>query len=114
MAKEEKNGAIMVFDSQMLSSINKIRSYLLSKGINRQHVLKTIDEIKANNEDQDFFSSIKLCKKKRIGPARDENNRPLFYKKDMGILARGGFSYELSKRVLELDVKEFNKLIKII
>ena len=32
----------------------------------------------------------------------------------MGILARGGFSFDLSKRVLELDAKEFEKLIKII
>ena len=36
------------------------------------------------------------------------------YKKDIGILARGGFSYDLSKRVLELDAAEFNKLFKII
>ena len=32
----------------------------------------------------------------------------------MGILARGGFSFELSKRVLDLEKSEFNKLIKII
>ena len=32
----------------------------------------------------------------------------------MGILARGGFSFDLSKRVLDLDAEEFNKLIKII
>ena len=31
----------------------------------------------------------------------------------MGIFARGGFSFELSKRVLNLDVDEFNKLLKI-
>ena len=31
MAKEEKNGAIMVFDSQMLSSINKIRKSITKK-----------------------------------------------------------------------------------
>ena len=49
-----------------------------------------------------------------IGPTRPESNRELFYKKDMGILARGGFSFDLSKRVLELDNDEFNKLIKII
>jgi hypothetical protein len=29
-------------------------------------------------------------------------------------LARSGFSYELSKRVLDLDTVEFHKLIKII
>ena len=96
------------------SSINKIRSYLLSKGINRQHVLKTIDEIKANNEDQDFFSAIKLCKKKRIGPARDENNRPLFYKKDMGILARSGFDFDTSKRVMSLEKNEYLKIINLL
>ena len=47
---------------------------------------ETISTIRDNNEDQDFFSAIKICKKKRIGPARDENNRPLFYKKDLGII----------------------------
>ena len=96
------------------SSINKIRSYLLSKGINRQYVSKTIDEIKANNEDQDFFSAIKVCKKKRIGPARDENNRPLFYKKDMGILARSGFNFDTSKRVMSLEKNEYLKIINLL
>jgi len=32
----------------------------------------------------------------------------------MGILARGGFNFELSKRVLNLDTEEFKKLLKII
>jgi hypothetical protein len=32
----------------------------------------------------------------------------------MGILARGGFSFDLSKRVLDLETDEFHKLIKII
>ena len=79
------------------SSINKIRNYLLTKGINDKYVNQTITTIKENNEDQDFFSAIKICKKKRIGPARDENNRPLFYKKDIGILARSGFDFDTSK-----------------
>jgi len=96
------------------SSINKIRSYLLSKGINSQYVSKTIDEIKANNNDQDFFSAIKLCKKKRVGPARDENNRPLFYKKDIGILARSGFDFDTSKRVMSLEKNEYLKIINLL
>ena len=58
------------------SSINKIRSYLFSKGIKDKYIKITLDEIKSNNDDQDFFSAIKICKKKRIGPARNENNRP--------------------------------------
>ena len=96
------------------SSINKIRNYLLSKGINDKYVTKTLDEIKSNNDDQDFFSAIKLCKKKRIGPARDENNRPLFYKKDIGVLARSGFDFETSKRVMDLKKDDYLKLINLI
>ena len=71
-------------------------------------------KIKENQIEPDFVSALKLCKRRRIGPLRPESNRELFYKKDMGILARGGFNFDLSKRVLELDSKEFNKLIKII
>ena len=47
------------------SSINKIRNYLMSKGINDHYIKETIDQIKDNNDDQDFFSAIKICKKKK-------------------------------------------------
>ena len=96
------------------SSINKIRNYLLSKGIKGQFIKDTIDQIKDNNEDQDFFSAIKVCKKKRIGPSRDENNRILFYKKDISILARLGFSYETSKKVMELTKDEYLKIVNLL
>ena len=96
------------------SSINKIRNYLLLKGVRNDFINETIDQIKEKNEDQDFFSAIKICKKKRIGPARDENNRPLFYKKDIGILARSGFDFETSKRVMDLEKSEFLKIINLL
>ena len=96
------------------SSINKIRNYLLSKGIQNKYVKDTIDQIKDNNEDQDFFSAIKVCKKKRIGPSRDENNRILFYKKDISILARLGFSYETSKKIMELTKDEYLKIVNLL
>ena len=46
------------------SSINKIRYYLMGKGINDTYIKETIDKIKEDNSDQDFFSGIKICKKK--------------------------------------------------
>ena len=95
-------------------SLNKIKQSLRSKGIEDKYVKQSIEKIKDNQIEPDFVSALKLCKRRRIGPLRPEKNRELFYKKDMGILARGGFSFDLSKRVLDLDVKEFNKLIKII
>ena len=95
-------------------SLNKINQSLRNKGIQDEFVKKSIDKIKENEIEPDFVSALKLCKRRRIGPLRPESNRELFYKKDMGILARGGFSFDLSKRVLDLDVVEFNKLIKLI
>ena len=96
------------------SSINKIRSYLLSKGVKDNHIKEKLDKIKDDNEDQDFFSAIKICKKKRIGPARNDDNRPLFYKKDIGILARSGFDFETSKKVMDLKKDEFLKIINLL
>ena len=94
-------------------SLNKINQSLRNKGIQDEYVKKSIKKIKENEIEPDFVSALKLCKRRRIGPLRPESNRELFYKKDMGILARGGFSFDLSKRVLELKKDEFNKLLKI-
>ena len=95
-------------------SLNKINQSLRSKGIDDKYVKQSIEKIKEDQIEPDFVSALKLCKRRRIGPLRPEDNRELFYKKDMGILARGGFSFDLSKRVLDLDANEFKKLIKII
>ena len=95
-------------------SLNKIHQSLMNKGIDNKYIKKSIDKIKEDKIEPDFVSALRLCKKRRIGPLRPEANRELYYKKDMGILARGGFSFDLSKRVLNLETKEFNKLIKIV
>ena len=41
-------------------------------------------------------------------------NRELFYKKDKGVLARSGFSYDISKKLLSMEESEFKKLFKLI
>ena len=90
-------------------SLNKIRYSLIKKGIDEKYIKASISKIKENESEPDFFSAIKICKKRRIGPNREESNRSLFYKKDISILARSGFSYEISKKVLEIPIKEFKK-----
>ena len=96
------------------SSINKIRNYLINKGINNKFINETVSKIEDNNSDQDFFSAIKICKKKRIGPARTEDNRPLFYKKDISLLARNGFDFETSKKVMDIQKEDYLKIIKLL
>ena len=95
-------------------SLNKIRYNLIKKGINEKYIKSSISKIKESESDPDFFSAIKICKRRRIGPVREESNRSLFYKKDISILARSGFSYEVSKKVLEIPKEEFKKFCKMI
>jgi regulatory protein len=86
----------------------------MTKGINDRYIKETIDKIKEDNSDQDFFSGIKICKKKRIGPARVEDNRVLFYKKDIALLARNGFDFETSKRIMDIDQADYMKIIRLL
>ena len=95
-------------------SLNKIRYNLIKKGIDQKYIKASISKIKENESDPDFFSAIKICKKRRIGACREEANRVLFYKKDISILARSGFSYETSKKVLDIPKLEFIKFCKMI
>ena len=95
-------------------SLNKIRYSLIKKGIDEKYIKASISKIKENESEPDFFSAIKICKKRRIGPNREESNRSLFYKKDISILARSGFSYEISKKVLEIRKEEYKRFCKMI
>ena len=95
-------------------SINKIRNYLIGKGIDDKYIKETVNKIEEKNEDQDFFSDIKIWKKKNIGPARVEDNRPLFYKKDISLLARNGFDFETSKKVMDIEKNDYLKIIKLL
>ena len=46
------------------SSINKIRNYLIGKGINEEFIKDTVNKIHEENSDQDFFPQSKFVKKK--------------------------------------------------
>ena len=89
------------------NSINKIRNYLIGKGINDQFIKDTVDKIPRSKLRSGFFFSYKNLQKKRIGPARTEDNRPLFYKKDISLLARNGFDFETSKKVMDIQKDDF-------
>ena len=95
-------------------SLNKIRYNLIKKGIDQKYIKSSISKIMEEEADPDFFSAIKLCKRRRIGPVREEGNRPLFFKKDISILARSGFSYEISKKILDMPKDEFKKFCKML
>ena len=95
-------------------SLNKIRYNLIKKGIDQKYIKASISKIKEKESDPDFFSAIKLCNKRRIGPKREESNRSLFYKKDISILARSGFDYQTSKKVMDLSKDDYKNFLKLL
>ena len=95
-------------------SLNKIRYNLIKKGIDQKYIKSSISKIMENEANPYFFSAIKLCKRRRIGPVREEGNRPLFFKKDISVLARSGFSYEISKKILDMPKDDFKKFCKML
>ena len=86
----------------------------MGKGIHDEFIKDAVEKIREDNSDQDFFSAIKVCKKKRIGPARTEDNRSLFYKKDISLLARNGFDFQTSRKVMDMEKDEFLKIINLL
>jgi len=95
-------------------SLNKITYSLKSKGLEEKFIKNSIEKIKNEKTDPDFVSAIKICKKKRIGPARTEDNRPLFYKKDISLLARNGFDFETSKKVMDIKKEDYLRIIRLL
>ena len=61
-----------------------------------------------------FFQQLNYVKKKRIGPARAEDNRTLFYKKDISLLARNGFDFETSKKVMDIEKNDYLKIVNLL
>ena len=92
-------------------SINKIKSVLFKKGIEDEYIKESISKVTEGDNNPDYFSAIKHCKRRNIGPFRNENNRSLFYKKDINILARAGFSYEISKKILDISKDKLKKML---
>ena len=70
--------------------------------------------LKAKTLTKIFFQQLRSVKKKRIGPARIEDNRSLFYKKDISLLARNGFDFETSKKVMDIKKEDYLKIIRLL
>ena len=119
-----KNGKLsaIVFDhgirhDSIIESF-KVKKMLTDLGIDsliiKPNKNKIIKKNMSNARYNRFEGMIKICKKKRIGPARIDDNRPLFYKKDISLLARNGFDFETSKKVMDIKKEDYVKIIKLL
>lgn len=89
-------------------SLRAIQGYLRSKGLSPEIIEQSIAHF---NQDQnktpaeiEFESAMVFARKKRLGPFRTSENFDT--QKEMGRLARAGYSYDTARRVLEKDIDE--------
>ena len=92
----------------------KVKGYLAAgksvRYIKNKMALKGIDEsvtdgILEDTEVDEFEAAMRLAKKRKLGSFRDctEEEQREFWQKDMGVLVRAGFSYDIAKQVLETN-----------
>ena len=63
------------------------------------------------NKNVDLVAAAKLARKKSIGPFRKKELNDKTKNKELGILSRAGFSYNIVKQVLfESDIEELEEL----
>jgi len=81
-------------------SMRYIRAKLKQKGIKESQINDALQDSEYNQ----FDAVLLLAKKKRIGPFRKQEERNDFRQKDLGILLRAGFDYDVVQDVLAYDV----------
>ena len=76
------------------------QDYILCVDVDENIVAEIISE----QEYNPFEMALNLAKKKKIGPYRIAENKKDYQTKDMGILIRAGFDYDIVKQVLNYQI----------
>ena len=95
---DDKNFTQSKIHSLSLQGKSKISiiSYFVQKGIEKNLIEETFKSLELKNPDWETESAKIFARKKRLGVKNSAN-----FEKDLAKMARAGFSYNLSKKILE-------------
>ena len=79
-----------------------IRARLHEKGVAASDVEQALDAL-GTRADRALAGALALARRRRVGPFRD---KPADRQRELGILARGGFAWEVATRVLAMTLEE--------
>lgn len=89
-----------------------IQSWLREKGVGADAAAQALDALREEFPDIDLAAAILIAKRKRLGPFRrgpsSTGERPdqLVITKELGTLARAGFSYAIARTVIDCDSED--------
>lgn len=81
------------------ASTRGIKAKLAAKGVGRG----TVDVALAEEDGDERSAAIALARRRKIGPYRP-GERAAFRQKDMAVLARAGFPFDIAREVIEGEV----------
>lgn len=76
----------------------KIRAALASKGLTAEQIDAALDDV-----PDDWQAALTYARKRRLGPWRGVPLDPARRTRELGRLGRAGFSWEVARRVVDLD-----------
>ncbi|MBI1775037.1 MAG: RecX family transcriptional regulator [Proteobacteria bacterium] len=80
------------------ASSNRIRQTLAAKGVAREVIAATLADAAG-----DLAAAIQLARRRRLGPYRNDAERQANRARDMAVLARAGFGYDVARKVIEAE-----------
>jgi regulatory protein len=93
------------------NSVNIVKNKLRSKGVPPVIIKSVLTEIYGNKPAIDIISCIKYAKRRRFGAYRIKEKLENTTKKEIAAMARAGFSYEDTRKVLNSTVIELEEIL---
>lgn len=79
-----------------------IEAKLRTMGLNEDDIAVAIQQVQTRSEgDSELEAAWSLARRKRIGPFRDAASRLEKRNRDLAVMARGGFSYQIAHRIID-------------
>jgi len=85
-----------------------IGAHLAGKGVASALVAEAVPE----SAEGELAAAAIHARKRRLGPWRKKEESPELVRRELGSLARAGFSHEVARRALGLDMDEAERLIR--
>jgi len=81
------------------TSLKMIKAKLAAKGFERDVISRVLDDI--SGEQEELEAAFSVARRKCLGPYREKKEREANRKRDLGVLAKAGFPYSISKQVID-------------
>ncbi len=83
--------------------LKAIAQGLRIKGVDADTASETLDRLREEHPDADLSAALAFARRRRLGPFRPAELRAQHRDKDLAAMGRAGFSYELARKVVEME-----------